>query len=674
HSIIHCSALEIAREAGWDETKEEIESRVRAAISALERAGYIERGKNSPRVYATSIRVNSMVEASDKIEKSPFFSEEYRETAKRIIKSLITSKATSDPQADVAESRVDYLADILGLTKETVINSITLMRQEGILSDTQDMTAQLLGTDTENKARLELERFAKLEEFFFNFIGESPCEINLKEINENAISDGISTASVKNLRTIIYFWQIRNYIKRREGTNSVCITPIIDVKKLKKRFSQRIDICHFVIKELYQLSLSVKADKTGNKTIQFSFIDLFNSYKAQTIPAAFEDEMTTSDFEEALLYLSKIRSINIVGGFLVLYNALELHRIVKDNKLRYKQEDYRYFDEFYKHRIQQIHIVGEYANLMVRDYDAALNFVRDYFQMDFKKFIATYFKGQRASEIQRNITPEQYNKLFGSLSKVQEEIITDDVSSHIVVAAGPGSGKTRVLVHKLAALLTLEDIKHEQLLMLTFSRAAATEFKQRLRDLIGNAANYVEIKTFHSYCFDLLGRIGTIELSDEVVSQAADLIIKGEIEQGKITKRVLVIDEAQDMDADAFKLVQALMHQNGDMRVIAVGDDDQNIYNFRGSDSRFFQQLITKYNATRYELVDNYRSKKEIVALANEFIKPMRYRLKTTPINSVHEDKGEVRIIEHTSKFMQEALLRNVMSESSGRKIGVLTN
>ena len=43
-----------------------------------------------------------------------------------------------------------------------------------------------------------------------------------------------------------------------------------------------------------------------------------------------------------------------------------------------------------------------------------------------------------------------------------------------MVAAGPGSGKTRVLVHKLASLLTLEDVKHEQLLMVTFSWAAAT--------------------------------------------------------------------------------------------------------------------------------------------------------------------------------------------------------
>src|SRR5574344_2871317 len=100
------------------------------------------------------------------------------------------------------------------------------------------------------------------------------------------------------------------------------------------------------------------------------------------------------------------------------------------------------------------------------------------------------------------------------------EIISDHESRCIVVAAGPGSGKTRVLVHKLASLILLEDVKSEQLLMLTFSRAAATEFKKRLKALIGNAAEYVEIKTFHSYSFDILGRKGTVEGSEHIVAYA----------------------------------------------------------------------------------------------------------------------------------------------------------
>lgn len=208
--------------------------------------------------------------------------------------------------------------------------------------------------------------------------------------------------------------------------------------------------------------------------------------------------------------------------------------------------------EFYKQKIQQVHIVGEYANLMVRDYNAALQYVRDYFGMDYKRFISKYFKGDRVREIERNVTPEKYRHIFGTLSEKQMEIISDKESRCIVVAAGPGSGKTRVLVHKLASLLLLEDVKHEQLLMLTFSRAAATEFKQRLLGLIGNAAHFVEIKTFHSYCFDLLGRIGNLDDVKDVVSRAAQMIGNGEVETNRIAKTVLVIDEAQDMSGEEY--------------------------------------------------------------------------------------------------------------------------
>ena len=106
--------------------------------------------------------------------------------------------------------------------------------------------------------------------------------------------------------------------------------------------------------------------------------------------------------------------------------------------------------------------------------------------------------------------------------------------------------------------------------MLTFSRAAAIEFKQRLRELIGNAANFIEIKTFHSYCFDLLGKIGNIQESENIVMDAVELIRNGDVDLGRITKSVLVIDEAQDMDIHEYHLVEALMELNEDMRIIAV--------------------------------------------------------------------------------------------------------
>lgn len=63
------------------------------------------------------------------------------------------------------------------------------------------------------------------------------------------------------------------------------------------------------------------------------------------------------------------------------------------------------------------------------------------------------------------------------------------------------------------------------------------------------------------------------------------------------------------MDENEFNLIRALMNRNDDMRVIAVGDDDQNIYEFRGSNSDYLKTLITEYGARKYEMTENYRSK-----------------------------------------------------------------
>lgn len=235
------------------------------------------------------------------------------------------------------------------------------------------------------------------------------------------------------------------------------------------------------------------------------------------------------------------------------------------------------------------------------------------------------------------------------------------------MAAGPGSGKTRVLVHKLASLLLLEDVKHEQLLMLTFSRAAATEFKQRLMQLIGNAAHFVEIKTFHSYCFDLMGRVGNLSEAGDVVKQAAEMINNGEVEPNRISKTVLVIDEAQDMGKDDYALVTALMKANEEMRVIAVGDDDQNIYEFRGSNSQYLYELTRTEHSRFIEMTENYRSFHHIVDAANDFARNIRQRMKSDPIISMSQEDGEVRIVKHPYQiqekrvYMYQPILEEVM-------------
>ena len=675
---VSCSALEIARQAGWNDEVADIETRVRTAVAALEEAGYVSRGNNVPRVFATGIMVKNMEEARQRIEHSSLFSLDEQAQAIRIIKSLISNKYKANAGSVEAESRVDYLADMLGMTKAEVIQAVSLMRQEGILADSRDMTALIHKTDNEKKSLKRFESFAKLEQFLLAMVisRDNKIEISYKDLNESALKAGIHDSSIRNIRTILYFLSIKSYIKKKENIEKGLVSFSLnkDIDTISRKNGLRIDLCRFIIEKLYSLPTTESENTSNDFTlVQFSVTEIQKEFAGQIRMNTSEKPCTIGDVEEALLYLGKIGALKLEGGFLVIYNAMQIRRLT-DMKYKYKKEDYRLLDEFYKQKIRQIHIVGEYANIMVKDYGAALQFVQDYFLLDHKKFVSQYFKGDRAKDIEKNITLEKYRQLFGELSEKQREIIQDKQSKCIVIAAGPGSGKTRVLVHKLASLLLMEDVKHEQLLMLTFSRAAAIEFKQRLIQLIGNAAHFVDIKTFHSFSFDLIGKTGNLEEADQVVRMAAEMVENGEVEPTKIGKTVLVIDEAQDMDADEYALVSALMRQNEEMRVIAVGDDDQNIYQFRGSDSKYMQSFISDFQAVKYEMTDNYRSCRDIVQFSDRFIHRLDGRMKKQGCTAISQEDGQVFLTKHNSGNLYTPIINQLKHNGIKGTVCVMTN
>lgn len=659
HDCIHISALEIARKAGWEEIRD-VETKVKSAIAALETAGYLRRGMNSPRIFATSIVPRNMDDASERIERCPDFTEDDKLDARRIIKSLISERSRSRAGTAEAESRVDYLSDMLGIETRKVISIVERMRVAGILAKDDDMTAYLrLGQLRKFKYYIQLEKF-----LVETVIGEC-AKFSLKEINEKAIASGIARSSVKDIRTILFFWTIRHYIEKRPVTDDyIQIAAKVSASDLEKQIAVRNSIASFIV---YRFKDNNK-EEDGEVKVGFSLAGLVGDYNDS---ALFQEKIDVGMAEEALLFLAKTGILNLEGGFMVLYNKLQIERL-KDSKCRYKKDDYHNLDEFYKQRIQQIHIIGKYANMMVSDRKRAVEYVHDYFVMEFKSFIKKYFDAKEEKRIGRNVSERKYNELFGGLTQTQSAIINDNESRFIVVPAGPGSGKTYVLVRKLASLILLEDVKSEQLLMLTFSRAAAVEFKKRLRDLIGNAAEYVEIKTFHSYSFDILGRKGSVDDSGHIVADAVEGILRGRVERSRITKSILVIDEAQDLGVQEFELVKELIRLNDDMRVIAVGDDDQNIYEFRGSDSGNMKSLITDYGASVYDMMENFRSSEAVVSISNNYVKGMSNRLKSAPIICRRSDRGCVRLIHHASLDYEQAIVNEILSGAPGGTVCVL--
>ncbi len=190
---------------------------------------------------------------------------------------------------------------------------------------------------------------------------------------------------------------------------------------------------------LYGIADANEANSKGEIPVEFSILELKEAFNAQI--TMFETKVTIKDMQDTLFYLSRIDALYLEGGFLVFYNAMDIERLEMNNKKRYTAEDYRKLDEHYDNKVQQIHIVGEYARKMIEDYKAALQFVDDYFQLNYSSFLKKYFKGSRQGEIRKPITPAKFRQLFGSLSPSQLKIINDNESKHIVVAAGPGSGK-----------------------------------------------------------------------------------------------------------------------------------------------------------------------------------------------------------------------------------------
>ena len=96
-------------------------------------------------------------------------------------------------------------------------------------------------------------------------------------------------------------------------------------------------------------------------------------------------------------------------------------------------------------------------------------------------------------------------KLIEGLNDRQKEAVLKTEGPCLVIA-GAGSGKTNVLTHKIAYLISEKNIKPYNILAITFTNKAANEMKQRIQGIIGDVADQMWIGTFHSICVRILRR------------------------------------------------------------------------------------------------------------------------------------------------------------------------
>ncbi|HWE87977.1 MAG TPA: UvrD-helicase domain-containing protein, partial [Pseudonocardiaceae bacterium] len=93
--------------------------------------------------------------------------------------------------------------------------------------------------------------------------------------------------------------------------------------------------------------------------------------------------------------------------------------------------------------------------------------------------------------------------LLADLNPPQREAVTH-TGAPLLVVAGAGSGKTRVLTRRIAYLLAERNVHPGQIMAITFTNKAAAEMKERVIDLVGARANTMWVSTFHSMCGRLL--------------------------------------------------------------------------------------------------------------------------------------------------------------------------
>ncbi len=117
-------------------------------------------------------------------------------------------------------------------------------------------------------------------------------------------------------------------------------------------------------------------------------------------------------------------------------------------------------------------------------------------------------EGGRGRAVDEAARTRRIDALLDGLNPQQRAAVLHEGSSLLIIA-GAGSGKTRVLTHRIAYLLAARGVRPGQVLAITFTNKAAGEMRERVAGLIGPAAQTMWVSTFHSACVRILRREAT---------------------------------------------------------------------------------------------------------------------------------------------------------------------
>lgn len=629
------------------------DTRVRTAVAWLEEATLLTREENLVQVFASSLRVATSKEAREKLDKRSVRAD-YRGKLLKIVEALIS--ADSDEGLTT-----DELMGVTGLNAEGVRQALHDLDRLGIASNDTALTA-FVHVGVERSSQKRLEQASGLEAALIDELRQHAPDLgkgegsllHLRRTTQRLKDAGHAEALPERLWRILRGLAsdgrteeggIGSLRLRRIDAESVHVTlqrewsVIAKIADLRRAAASRL---------LEHLLVSLPPGLRGTDLLAETTLgQLRDAVEGDAfLKAQLKDPVKALD--RSLLWLHEQEVVRLNKGLAVFRPAMTIK--LAQEKRGFGRTEFEPLKLHYDEQVVQIHVMAEYVQRGLQSIADALRLTLDYFTLTRDDFIRRWLP-EREKELGRQTTPKSWHDIVESLNNpTQQRIVTDNrEETNVLILAGPGSGKTRVLVHRIAYLVRARRENPRGILALAYNRHAAVEIRRRLADLIGDDARGVTVLTCHALAMRLAGlsfagRAQKVddELLKTVIPQAVALL-KGDglpVEEADEQRerllagfRWILVDEYQDVGQEQYELISALagrtlQDQERKLSLFAVGDDDQNIYSFNGASVEFIRRFELDYASKPSYLTDNYRSTGHIIAAANLMIEPARERMK----------------------------------------------
>ena len=195
---------------------------------------------------------------------------------------------------------------------------------------------------------------------------------------------------------------------------------------------------------------------------------------------------------------------------------------------------------------------------------------------------------ERRDQLRATKVGEFFEIYKNSREPAQWAAMSHPYNQHLLVNAGPGAGKTSVLVGRIVHLIREQGVKPSEIIVLAFNRAVVFEIRRRIRDLFsslgyGAYASRVRVSTFHALAMRSLHHDAALSkeaLTENLLQEFAERLSRDEGFRREVVGdcRSILIDEFQDVTEDVYAIIRRLHEGSGAQAgVMAIGDDDQDI-------------------------------------------------------------------------------------------------